>query len=95
MPASNRKQLNVRDTEAYDLAHAAARREGRTTADVVVRALRAYVMNQPDLGEELPPEIVEENRRKLAQAVKALWGGKEPPRGADFSTEFLYDENGL
>jgi hypothetical protein len=35
-------QLSVRSAKARDLAHELARREGRTVADIVERALEAY-----------------------------------------------------
>jgi len=35
-------QLSVRSAKAWDIAHRLARREGRSIADIVERALEAY-----------------------------------------------------
>lgn len=39
-------QLSVRSSKARDLAHRLARRENRTIADIVERALEAYEVRQ-------------------------------------------------
>ncbi len=39
-------QLSVRSAKARDLAHRLARRENRSVADVVVRALEAYEIRE-------------------------------------------------
>jgi hypothetical protein len=39
-------QLSVRSARARDLAHELARREGRTVAEVVERALEAYRLRE-------------------------------------------------
>ena len=47
-------QLSVRSAKARDLAHALAKREGRTVAEIVERALEAY------RSREAPRESAEE-----------------------------------
>lgn len=41
-------QLSVRSARARDLAHRLARRERRSVADIVERALEAYEMREAD-----------------------------------------------
>lgn len=40
------RQLSVRSTRAHDLAHRLARRERRSIADIVERALEAYEIRE-------------------------------------------------
>ena len=54
-------QLSVRSAKARDLAHDIARREGRTVADIVERALEAY------RSRETPQESAEEFYRRLTR----------------------------
>jgi hypothetical protein len=94
--ASNpRKQLNVRSNEAYGLAHEIALKEGRSATDVVVKALRRYATQKPELGSQLPEAMIAENERIIDDAVKKLWGGEDPPVGQTSNHDELYDENGL
>jgi len=48
-------QLSVRSAKARDLAHRLARRENRSVADVVVRALEAYEVRET--GREPAPSF--------------------------------------
>ena len=54
-------QLSVRSARARDLAHELARREGRTVAEIVERALEAY------RSREVPRESAAEFYRRLTQ----------------------------
>lgn len=54
-------QLSVRSARARDLAHELARRERRTVAEIVVRALEAY------RSREAPRESASEFYRRLTQ----------------------------
>jgi hypothetical protein len=54
-------QLSVRSARARDLAHEIARREKRTVAEVVERALEAYRLR------EAPEESAEEFYRRLTR----------------------------
>jgi hypothetical protein len=54
-------QLSVRSAKARDLAHALAKREGRTVAEIVERALEAY------RSREAPRESAEEFYRRLTR----------------------------
>lgn len=71
-------QLSVRSARARDLAHRLARREGRSIAEIVERALEAYEIKEAgrepaatfyarlssDHGEDLDLEaLIRENRR--------------------------------
>ena len=71
-------QLSVRSARARDLAHRLARREGRSIAEIVERALEAYEIKEAgrepasvfygrlsaDHGEDLDLEaLLRENRR--------------------------------
>ena len=47
-------QLSVRSAKARDLAHRLARRERRSIADVVVRALEAYEIREAGRERHLP-----------------------------------------
>jgi hypothetical protein len=42
MPARKEKQLTIRSTEAYEIAHRLAKTLGKTTTEVVLMALRQY-----------------------------------------------------
>jgi len=57
-------QLSVRSARARDLAHEIARRERRTVAEVVERALEAY------RSREAPEESAAEFYRRLSET----WG---------------------
>lgn len=86
------RQLNVRSDEAYDTAHALARRTCMTTTQVVEKALNL-------LDAETPEDIVvskEEQRAWIAKvkaAAAELSKHKRPGETSDHS--YLYDENGL
>lgn len=54
-------QLSVRSARARDLAHELARREGRTVAEIVERALEAY------RSREAPHESAAEFYRRLTR----------------------------
>jgi len=54
-------QLSVRSAKARDLAHELARREGRTVAEIVERALEAY------RSREAPRESAAEFYRRLTR----------------------------
>ena len=54
-------QLSVRSAKARDLAHALAKREGRTVAEIVEQALEAY------RAREAPRESAAEFYRRLTR----------------------------
>ncbi len=56
-------QLSVRSARVRDLAHELARRERRTVAEIVVRALEAYRSRADDA----PRESAEDFYRRLTQ----------------------------
>ena len=66
-------QLSVRSAKARDLAHELARREGRTVAEIVERALEAY------RSREAPQESAEDFYRRLNSRPG---GGRRPRRAA-------------
>jgi hypothetical protein len=57
-------QLSVRSAKARDLAHELARREGRTVAEIVERALEAY-------------RLREAHRKSAAEFYRRLTRGRE------------------
>jgi hypothetical protein len=77
-------QLSVRSAKARDLAHRLARREHRSIADVVERALEAYEIREAgrapasafyarlasDYGSDLDLEAVIREHRKINQGLE-------------------------
>ncbi len=76
-------QLSVRSARARDLAHRLARRENRTVADIVERALEAYEVRETgrepaqsfyrrlaaEYGEDVDLDAVAKEDRKLHQGI--------------------------
>ena len=74
----------MRSAKARDLAHALAKREGRTVAEIVERALEAY------RSREAPRESAEEFYRRLTRGREEdvdldalLEGHRKPHLGID------------
>ena len=85
------KQLNVRDDEAYRLAHVIADELGKPIVEVVVTALREY-------GDKLPKrENMTPSQRATYEALRELSRRtsrrKKPGVTSDHSD--MYDEYGL
>ena len=77
-------QLSVRSARARDLAHELARREGRTIAEVVERALEAYRSN--DSRQESAAEFYRRligDREDDVDLDALLAGHREPHSGVD------------
>jgi hypothetical protein len=93
MPASTRKQLNVRSNEAYSTAHKLARQLGTTATEVVVRALREFNSNHPIPSRLVTPEEAAANLSALMASIRA----RAPNRSAALASNYddLYDEFGL
>ena len=77
-------QLSVRSARARDLAHELARREGRTIAEIVERALEAY------RSDHTPHESAAEFYRRLIRGREEdvdlddlLAENREPHSGVD------------
>jgi hypothetical protein len=87
--------LSVRSDEAYALARMLAKREQTTATNVILRALRQRAQITSSGADDLPPDLVAENRRRIDQAIGRLWGGLAPPAGQTSRHDDLYDENGL
>jgi hypothetical protein len=93
MPASTRKQLNVRSDEAYATAHKLARELGTTTTEVVVRALRQFNANRRIPSRLVAPEEAAANLSALMASIRT----RAPNRSATpaSSHDEFYDEFGL
>jgi hypothetical protein len=93
MPASTRKQLNIRSDEAYATAHDLARQLGTTTTEVVKRALREFKSKRRIPSKFVTPEEAEANLSALMESVRK---NRSSGMDADASDhrEF-YDELGL
>jgi hypothetical protein len=93
MPASTRKQLNVRSNEAYSTAHKLARQLGTTATEVVVRALREFDSNRRIPNRLVTPEEAAGNLSALMASIRA----RAPSRSAALASNHddLYDEFGL
>ena len=91
MGASMTRQLNVRNDEAYELAHKIARSVDRPVTQVVLEALRAY-------GSEIPAEDgMTPSQRASYEALMALAkeAGKHKKPGATSDHRDMYDDFGL
>ncbi len=85
------RQLNVRNDEAYELAHIIARRVGRPVTDVVRDALRVYGGTLPAVDGMTPTQLQRyESLRALAKRTAA-----QALPGATSDHDDLYDEYGL
>ena len=86
------RQLNVRSDEAYETAHAIARRTRLTTTEVVEKALRQLEAQTPVKDEGMTPE-----QQKRFDALMALSHetAKYKLPGATSDHSDMYDENGL
>ncbi len=86
MPASSRKQLNIRSDEARALAHALAAETGLTITQVIEHALRAYRARRHIPSTRVTPEEADRNRLALfaalglEEAPAALPPAREPAR---------------
>jgi len=70
MPASTRKQLNIRSDEAYAAARDIAARLGITTTEAVVRALLAFRVGRRIASTLVTPEAAEANLTALMESVR-------------------------
>ena len=93
MPASNRKQLNIRSDEAYATAHELAARLGVSTTEVVVSALREYQSKRRIPSKLVTPEEADANLSALMESVRR----NAAKRTAKLSSNHddLYDDFGL
>lgn len=69
MPASSRKQLNIRSDEARALAHALAAETGLTITQVIEAALRAYRTRRHIPSTRVTAEEADRNRLELLAAL--------------------------
>jgi hypothetical protein len=95
MKASSHRQLNVRSNEAYEIAHDLAEKQGKTTTDIVVSALRQFAGRRTIPSTKVTPEEADANYKAIMEGVRKA--NQEHP--VDFSSqdidELLYDEFGL
>jgi hypothetical protein len=92
MPASTRKQLNIRSDEAYATAHELAAQFGATTTDVVISALREYKAKHRIPSRLVTPEQAEANYRAIMRGVAEA--RRRAPPTAPWDAHELYDEHG-
>jgi hypothetical protein len=86
------KQLNIRSDEAYEIAHRAAKENGKTVTEVVTEALRVrHGSAKP--AREMPPEVSAETYRVLMDLAREGARRKKPGATSDHSD--MYDEYGL
>jgi hypothetical protein len=93
MKASKQKQLNIRSTEAHQIAHNLAKRLGKTTTEVVVTALRQLDGRRTIPSTKVTPEEAEANYRMIMEMVEKT--NREHPTDMTSDHDFLYDEHGL
>jgi hypothetical protein len=93
MPASRRKQLNVRSDEAYATAHELAERLGATTTEIVVAALREYKSRRRIPSRLVTPEEAEANYRAIMRGVAET--RRRAPPSESWTADDLYDERGV
>jgi hypothetical protein len=84
------KQLNIRSDEAYEIAHRAAKKSGKTITEVVTQALRE---THGPVAREVPPEEAAETFRVLMELAREGRRRKKPGATSDHSD--MYDEFGL
>lgn len=85
------KQLNVRNDEAYQLAHNIADHLGKPVAEAVLTALRDYGSRLPKVDDLTPTQRAEyEALRALAREAS-----KHKVPGATSDHSDMYDEFGL
>jgi hypothetical protein len=70
MSANTRKQLNIRNDEAFATAHDLAAKLGMTTTEIVVSALREFKSKRRISDKLLPPEEAEANLSALMESVR-------------------------
>jgi antitoxin VapB len=82
--------LNIKNERVHELAREAAAKSGQSQTSVVETALRHYL-------DELDREATHEARMKRVYEILADVHARieADPERYDFSTDFLYDENGL
>ena len=93
MPASNRKQLNIRSDEAYATAHELAERLGVSTTEVVVSALREYRSKRRIPSKLVTPEEADANFAALMESVRR--NKANTPAAPASNHDDFYDEFGL
>jgi hypothetical protein len=93
MPASTRKQLNIRSDEAYAAAHSLAEQLGITTTEAVVRALRAFRAKRRIPSTLVTPEAADANLTALMESVRRNTVDKTAPLASNHDD--FYDEFGL
>jgi hypothetical protein len=84
------KQLNIRSDEAYEIAHRAAKKSGRTVTEVVTQALRE---THGPAAREVSPKEAAETYRVLMELARE--GGRRKKPGATSDHSDMYDEYGL
>ena len=86
------RQLNVRNDEAYHLAHTLAQNENMTAQEIVLRALRDYSRKLDAQHEEMPAEKQAFVRQltALGKKYRGKWKYGEMSDHSD-----MYDEYGL
>lgn len=93
MPASTRKQLNIRSDEAFATAHDLAEQLGTTTTDVVVSALREFKSKRRIPSKLVTPEEAEANLSALLESVRRNASGNATKLSSNHDD--FYDEFGL
>jgi hypothetical protein len=93
MPASARRQLNIRNDEAFATAHELARELSTTTAEIVVRALREFKSKRRIPSRLVTPEEADAN----IAALRKRWSEYGPGDlgGLSSNHDDLYDDYGL
>jgi hypothetical protein len=87
------KQLTIRSDEAYEIAHRAAKRTGKTVNEVVVEALRERHGAGNNARGEVSAEDAEKTYRVLTEFAREV--AKHKPAGAHSDHRDLYDDIGL
>jgi hypothetical protein len=86
------RQLNIRNDEAYRIAHRLAKQRRTTVTEVVTEALRREQGNPP-AEPEVSPEQAAETMRVLLEYSERSAKAAKPGSTSDHSD--LYDDHGL
>lgn len=89
------RQLNIRSNDAYERAHRLAAQRKTSLTAVIEQALVTYEAKTSGIGTGFAPDMVQEKKRRLRDALRKAWGPDGPPRGPSSDHSWLYDDNGL
>lgn len=82
--------LNIKNERVHELARLAASRTGKSQTSVIEEALRRYL---DELDRAASREAKDKRLYEILADIHARIAAH--PENYDFSTDFLYDENGL